>query len=65
MALVVLRAIFVMVSVGIAVLMFNSAPMRESSQWLPWAVLLGMVVLPLTVIGIDASLRHKELTVIT
>jgi uncharacterized protein YacL len=65
MALVVLRAIFVMVSVGIAVLMFNSAPMRESPQWLPWAVLLGMVALPLTVIGIDASLRHKELTVIT
>lgn len=65
MALVVLRAIFVMVSVGLAVLMFNSAAMRESSQWLPWAVLLGMVVLPLTVIGIDASLRHKELTVIT
>ena len=65
MALVVLRAIFVMVSVGIAVLMFNSAPMRESAQWVPWAVLAGMVVLPLAIIGIDASLRRKELTVIT
>ena len=65
MALVVLRAIFVMVSVGIAVLMFNSSPMREAAQWLPWAVLAGMIVLPLAVIGIDVSLRRKELTVIT
>jgi uncharacterized protein YacL len=65
MALVVLRAIFVMVSLGLAVLMFNSAPMRESSQWLPWAVLAGMVVLPLAVIGIDLLLRRKDLTVIT
>ncbi|NCY03116.1 MAG: PIN/TRAM domain-containing protein [Planctomycetia bacterium] len=65
MALVVLRAIFVMVSVGIAVLMFNSAGMRESAQWLPPVVLAGMVVLPLAVIGIDLGLRRKDLTVIT
>jgi uncharacterized protein YacL len=65
MALFVLRAIFVMVSVGIAVLMFNSAPMREAAQWLPSTVLAGMILLPLAVIGIDVSLRRKELTVIT
>jgi uncharacterized protein YacL len=65
MALVMLRAIFVMVSVGIAVLIFNSEPMRSAPEWVPWAVLFGMIALPLTVIGIDWSLRRKDLTVIT
>ena len=65
MALSVLRVIFLLVSVGIAVLMFNSAAMRESSAWLPGAVLIGMIALPLAVIGIDASLRQKDLTIIT
>ena len=65
MALVILRSIFVMVSVGIAVLIFNSEPMRAAPEWVPWAVLFGMIALPLTVIGIDASLRRKDLTVIT
>ena len=65
MALIILRVIFLMVSVGIAVLMFNSAAMRESSAWLPGAVLTGMIALPLAVIGIDASLRQKDLTIIT
>lgn len=65
MALMILRAIFVMVSVGIAVLIFNSEPMRAAPEWVPWAVLFGMIALPLTVIGVDWSLRRKDLTVIT
>jgi len=65
MSLIVLRAIFVAVSVGIAVLMFNSPPLREAPAWVPWAVLAGMIALPLTVIGVDSSLRRKDLTVIT
>jgi uncharacterized protein YacL len=65
MALVILRALFVMVSVGIAVLMFNSAPMRQAGAWLPWAVLTGMTALPLVVIGVDGLLRRKDLSVIT
>ncbi len=65
MALMILRAIFVMVSVGIAVLIFNSEPMRAAPEWVPWGVLLGMIALPLAVIGIDWSLRRKDLTVIT
>lgn len=65
MALVILRSIFVMVSVGIAVLIFNSQPMRAAPEWVPWAILFGMIALPLTVIGIDSSIRRKDLTVIT
>jgi uncharacterized protein YacL len=65
MALIILRSIFLMVSVGIAVLIFNSEPMRAAPEWVPWAVLLGMIALPLTVIGVDGALRRKDLTVIT
>jgi uncharacterized protein YacL len=65
MALVVLRAIFVAVSVGIAVLMFGTPMIRQAPAWVPWAVLLVMIALPLAVIGIDSSLRRKDLTVIT
>jgi uncharacterized protein YacL len=65
MALIVLRAIFVAVSVGIAVLMFGTPMIRQAPAWVPWAVLLVMIALPLAVIGIDSSLRRKDLTVIT
>jgi uncharacterized protein YacL len=65
MALIVLRAIFVAVSVGIAVLIIASPLMRDTPAWVPWAVLLGMLALPLTAIAIDSSLRRKDVTVIT
>ena len=65
MALLILRAIFVMVSVGIAVLIFNSPAVQASPTWVPWAILAGMVVLPLTVIGLDGMIRRKDLTTIT
>jgi uncharacterized protein YacL len=65
MALVILRSLFVMVSVGLAVLMFQSPGIRNTSESLPWVILIGMVLLPLAVIGIDMSLRRKDLTVIT
>jgi uncharacterized protein YacL len=65
MALVVLRAIFVAVSVGIAVLMLNSEAMKQAPAWVPWGVLAGMLALPATVMGIDGILRRKSLTTIT
>ena len=65
MALLILRAIFVMVSVGIAVLIFNSPAVQASPTWVPWAILASMVVLPLTVIGLDGMIRRKDLTTIT
>jgi len=45
--------------------MFQSPGVRGTSEWLPWIILVGMIVLPLAVIGIDMSLRRKDLTVIT
>jgi uncharacterized protein YacL len=65
MALVILRAIFVAVAAGIAVLIFKSAAMREAPQWVPWGVLAGMLALPLAVMGVDALIRRKNLTTIT
>jgi uncharacterized protein YacL len=65
MALIILRAFFVMVSVGIAVLMFNSRPWGETSPLVPWAVLAGMTALPLAVMAIDGLIRRKDLTTIT
>jgi uncharacterized protein YacL len=65
MAILVLRAIFVMVSVGLAVVIFNSGAMRGAPTWLPWAVLAGMIALPAVVIGLDAAIRRKDLTVVT
>ena len=65
MALIVLRAIFLAVSAGIAVLIINSEPLRDAPSWAPGAVLAGMVALPLAVMGIDSAIRRKNLTTIT
>jgi uncharacterized protein YacL len=65
MALVILRSIFVMVTVGIAVLIVNSEPMRQAPPWAPWAVMAGSVLVPLAVMAIDAAIRRKDLTTIT
>ena len=45
--------------------MFGTPMIRQAPAWVPWAVLLVMIALPLAVIGIDSSLRRKDLTVIT
>ena len=65
LALLILRALFFMVAMGIAVLIFSSEGMRQAPSWVPWGVLIGMAVIPLTVIGIDTSIERKDLTVIT
>ncbi len=65
MALFILRAIFLVVSAGIAVLIINASVPQTTPAWVPWAILAAMVALPLTVIGIDSSIRHKDLTTIT
>ncbi|MEC8737632.1 MAG: PIN/TRAM domain-containing protein, partial [Planctomycetota bacterium] len=65
MALIILRSLFCMVSLGIAVLILNSPSMREAPDWVPWVVLLAMIGIPLAAILIDSFIRRKDLTVIT
>ena len=65
MALFFLRAIFIVVSAGIAVLIINAPPLRTAPAWVPWGILAGMIALPLMVIAIDSGIRRKDLTTIT
>ncbi|MFM7520659.1 MAG: PIN/TRAM domain-containing protein [Planctomycetota bacterium] len=65
MALIILRGLFVMVSLGIAVLMFGSEGIRNYPSWVPFAVLLAMIAIPAAVIGLDTWIKRKDLTVIT
>jgi len=65
MSLVILRSLFFMVSLGIAVLIFNGEAMRSAPDWVPWLVLLTMIGLPIGVIVADTWVRNKDLTVIT
>ncbi len=65
MALFLLRAIFIVVSAGIAVLIINDPSLQSAPTWVPWAILAGMIALPLAVIAVDGSIRRKDLTVIT
>ncbi|MBT6459729.1 MAG: PIN/TRAM domain-containing protein [Planctomycetaceae bacterium] len=65
MALIFLRTLFCMVSLGIAVLIFNSASMRSAPDWVPWVVLITMIGIPLSAILIDLFIKKKDLTVIT
>jgi len=65
MTLVILRSLFFMVSLGIAVLIFNGEAMQSAPGWVPWLVLITMVGLPIGVIATDMRVRNKDLTVIT
>jgi uncharacterized protein YacL len=65
LALIILRAVFVMVSVGIAALIINTEFVKASPPWVPWAVLGGGLAVPSLVIAGDALIRQKNLTVIT
>lgn len=65
MAIFLLRVFFILVSAGIAVLIINDPALRTAPTWVPWGVLVGMIALPLTVIGIDGAIRRKDLTIIT
>lgn len=65
MATIILRVIFLLVSAGVAVLIINSESLRDAPTWVPWTVLGGMIAGTLAIIGVDVSLRRKDLTVIT
>src|SRR4030042_4099331 len=62
MGLIVLRCIFLMVSIGLGVLIVvdpNVIP--ADSEWMPCLVLGGMLLLPMGVILADIAIRRKQL----
>jgi uncharacterized protein YacL len=63
MGLIILRGVFVMVSIGVGVLIMGVV--RDVAGWLAWASLLGTIGLALVVITIDILLPRKPLDVIS
>ena len=64
MALFVLRTIFVLVAAGIGVTLITSDALR-AEPWVKWTAFLGCIALALVVIGLDISVRRKQLDTIT
>ncbi len=64
-ALVVLRAIFVMVAVGLGVGLINSGILPSDPAWIPWLAIGGCLLLAAVVIATDVAVRRKRLDTIT
>lgn len=65
MGMIILRAIFVMVSIGLAVGIIYSGVMPDDQQWLAPATLVGAILLALGVILADVLTPRKPLDVIS
>jgi uncharacterized protein YacL len=64
MGLILLRLIFIIVSIGVGVFVINSGVIpKESlySGWMSWAVFGGIVLLALGVVALDMTVRRKRL----
>ncbi len=66
MVLIILRCAFVLVAAGLAISIINDTRVVPAdSEWMAIAVLAGMLLLALSVIGLDIAVRRKELQTIT
>lgn len=65
MALLVLRAFFVLFAGGLAVTVFDSNVLPAQPTWLPLAVFGGIMGMAMGVIGIDVALKRKRIDTIS
>ncbi len=65
MGLIVLRAAFLMVAIGLAVSILWQEILPIESPWMAWAVFLGVLLIAIGVIAIDIAIAHKPLDVIS
>jgi uncharacterized protein YacL len=65
MGLIILRFVFVIVSIGVGVFVVNSGAVPQTPPWLAWAVFGGIVLLSIGVIALDIIVRHKQLDTIS
>ena len=65
MGLIVLRCLFVIVSMGLGVFFVTSGTIPEDSEWMAWGAFAGTTLLSLGVIALDVAIRHKRLDAIS
>ena len=65
MVLIILRSIFILAAAGTGVLFITAGYIPPGSEWSPWGVLGGLLLLALGVIGLDIAIRRKSLDVIS
>lgn len=65
MALIILRSVFVMVAIGLAVAIITSGVLLPEMTWLPWIVFFGVLLLAGGVIAGDLLTPSKKLDTIS
>jgi uncharacterized protein YacL len=65
MALIILRSVFVMVAIGLAVVIITSGLLPAEMPWLPWVVFFGVLLAAAGVIAGDLLTRRKKLDTIS
>ncbi|MCS7305941.1 MAG: PIN domain-containing protein [Thermoguttaceae bacterium] len=66
MGLIILRLLFIIVAIGLGVfIILWSGVVPPDATWMNWAILGGMVVLALVVIGLDMAVPRKPLDTIS
>jgi uncharacterized protein YacL len=65
MILIILRTIFILAAAGLGVSLITAGYVPPGSEWSPWAVLGGVLLLALGIIGLDVAIRRKSLDVIS
>jgi len=65
MNLIILRCVFIIVSIGLAVFVILSDLIPQDNEWMSWVVLAGMVAFAVGVIVIDIAIRQKRLDTVS
>lgn len=65
MALIFLRAAFILVASGLAVFIIWSGAFTYDNAWVPWLIFVGMLLLAVGVIVVDIAVPRKQLDTIT
>ena len=68
MGLIILRCIFLMVSIGLGVVFINSGVIpadSEWAEWMFWGTFVGMLLLPAGIVALDICIRQKQLDTIS
>ena len=65
MALIILRCVFIVFSVGLGLFLFTWEDLTKGSPWIAWGVFGGVTLLALGVVAVDILFRRKKLDIIS